>query len=51
VCVAIRIKPFSDIATVMNYGKKVATRKSMYKWYKSFAETGCICAKKKNKNK
>jgi hypothetical protein len=31
-----------------NYGKEAPTRKSIYKWHKSFAETGCICAKKKN---
>jgi hypothetical protein len=28
----------------MNYGKEAHTRKSIYKWHKSFAETGCICA-------
>jgi transposase len=32
----------------MNYGKAAPTRKSTYKWHNSFAETGCICAKKKN---
>jgi hypothetical protein len=31
-----------------NYGKEAPTRKSIYKWHKSFAETSCICAKKKN---
>jgi hypothetical protein len=31
-----------------NYGKEAPTRKSIYKWHKSFAETGCIYAKKKN---
>jgi hypothetical protein len=31
-----------------NYGKEAPTRKSIYKWQKSFAETGYICAKKKN---
>jgi hypothetical protein len=31
-----------------NYGKEAPMRKSIYKWHKSFAETGCICAKKNN---
>jgi hypothetical protein len=31
-----------------NYGRQAPTRKSIYKWHKSFAETGCICANKKN---
>jgi hypothetical protein len=35
----------------MNYSKEAYTRKSTYKWHKSFAETGCICAKKKNSSR
>jgi hypothetical protein len=31
-----------------NFGKEAPTRKSIYEWHKLFAETGCICAKKKN---
>jgi hypothetical protein len=30
-----------------NYDKEVSTRKSIYMWHKSFAETGRYCAKKK----
>jgi hypothetical protein len=32
----------------MNYGNVAPTRKSIYKWQISFAETGCICATRKN---
>jgi hypothetical protein len=31
----------------MNYGAEALMRKSIYKWHKSFAEIGCISAKKK----
>jgi hypothetical protein len=31
-----------------NYRKEAPARISIYKWHKSFAETGCICAKKNN---
>jgi hypothetical protein len=31
-----------------DFCKEAPTRKSTYKWRKSVAETGCICAKKKN---
>jgi hypothetical protein len=29
-----------------NYGKEAPTRKLFHTWHKSFAEIGCICAKK-----
>jgi hypothetical protein len=51
VCVAVRTEPFSDIgltAVSSNCSKEATTRKSIHKWYKSFDEAGCICAKKKN---
>lgn len=30
----------------MDYGKEAHMRKSIYKWHKLFAETGCICDKR-----
>jgi hypothetical protein len=32
----------------MDYHKEAPTRKSIEKWHKLFAETGCISAKKNN---
>jgi hypothetical protein len=29
------------------HGKPAPTRKSIYKWHKSFVETGCLCEKKR----
>jgi hypothetical protein len=34
-----------------NYGDEEPMRKIIYKWHKSFVDTGCICAKKKKKKK
>jgi hypothetical protein len=31
-----------------NYGREEHTRKSIYKWHKTFAETVCISGNKKN---
>jgi hypothetical protein len=31
-----------------NYSKEAPTRKSICKWYKSFSETGHICARNNN---
>jgi hypothetical protein len=33
--------------TTTTHGKPAPTRKSVYKWHKSFVETGCLCEKKR----
>jgi hypothetical protein len=51
VCVAVWTKPSVTLVQWWfhtHYGKETPMRKSVYKWHKSFAETCCICAKKKN---
>jgi hypothetical protein len=51
VCVAIRTKPFNDIGSTVVSAElwSISTyEKSIYKWHKSFAKTGFVCAKNKN---